>query len=107
MGLFNWLRGKPLKPEAAAWQHTLPEPPEGYSWEHASHAKAFFLRPHGWHFRGVEQPPLFDYFITKEQMPPDSKDAGKLFSDLAIRAMEQGQYLIRHGSPTQFETVSL
>jgi hypothetical protein len=82
----------------------LPEPPAGYSWARAPQARAFFLCPHGWHFNSVEQPPLLDYFITKEPMPPGAGDEGKVLSELVFRAMEQGQYLIRHGGPTQFET---
>ena len=73
----------------------LPDPPTGYSWVRAAQARAFFLRPHGWHFRSVEQPPVLDYLITKEPMPPVGKDEVRELMDLAIRSMEQGQYLIR------------
>jgi hypothetical protein len=82
----------------------LPEPPAGYSWARAIAARAIFLRPYGWHFKSVEQPPVLDYLITKEPLPPDNTDAMKLISDLAIKSMEQGQYSIRVGGLTQFET---
>ena len=48
--------------------------------------------------------PVLNYFITKQPMPPDSEDMLRVSRELAIHSMEQGQYPIRYGGPTQFKT---